>query len=188
MKTITKFLRWKDPHMSKTCQIQMKPPYKQLKKKKPNKQEEITTKKTYREALYSQNISVARSKEISNIEPKSEARSDIETKSIEEKGNTAVEEELIPEIRLPSQLSTKLSQRWKRPLIIRTFELIREMETLKRILQNLWKTRGAMDLKEIGYGFFFIIHELLEEDRTKIITAHPWRLDLSTKIERKSLY
>lgn len=83
------------------------------------------------------------------------------------------EGEKIPEIVFPKTISAKLTQRWECALIIKISKSKREIETIRKRLLNLWKIKGGMELKELGYDFY-IVHDLLEDDRTQIIVASHW--------------
>lgn len=46
---------------------------------------------------------------------------------------------------------------------------------LNNRLQTQWKLKGTMEIIVMGYNHY-IVHGLIEEDKTKIIAARPWRL------------
>lgn len=76
---------------------------------------------------------------------------------------------------ITNNFSASLSKRWERALIIRILEPRKVMELIRRRMLNLWKIKGDIGLKELGFEFY-IVHDLREDDRTQIITARPWRL------------
>lgn len=80
-----------------------------------------------------------------------------------------------PSIVFPKKVSKTLSLKWEHILIIRILEPARETVIIERQLANLWKIRGGMDRKELGFGFD-CVHDLNEDDRTRITAARPWRL------------
>lgn len=71
--------------------------------------------------------------------------------------------------------TSKHSKKWQRFLIIKITGALMNTEHLKKKLLSLWKIKGTLEIIMAGYNYF-IIHDLLEEDRTKNITAHPWKL------------
>lgn len=74
-----------------------------------------------------------------------------EVEKIEASRKTGIEAGgTIPSIKIPDQVLSSLTQRWSRSLIIRTTELVKELETLKRQLLALWKIKGTIKLKDMS--------------------------------------
>lgn len=65
--------------------------------------------------------------------------------------------------------------RWRNALIIRKAGNFLEAQYLKSRLQSLWKTKGEMEFMHIGFNNY-IIFNLVEEDKKKILTAWPWKI------------
>lgn len=56
-------------------------------------------------------------------------------------------------------------------------------DQLKINLQSLWKLKGSFEIITAGYSYF-LIHDLLEDDRTRNITARPWRIGINPLLVR----
>lgn len=80
-----------------------------------------------------------------------------------------------PQISFPSDITSLLTRCWKRAIIVRIFEKYSEVSSIKWSLLNLWKIKGSLEIKELGYDFF-AIHDLMEDDKTKILVGRPWKL------------
>lgn len=90
---------------------------------------------------------------------------------------------LIPKISIPDKVVAQLTQRLTRSLIIKISEPFKVLDTLKERISSMWKIKGGLQLCGLSYGFY-IVYGLLEEDRTRIITAQPWRLGKSSILIR----
>lgn len=75
----------------------------------------------------------------------------------------------------PEAFTSKLSNKWQRSLIIKLTGASMNMEHLKNKLLSLWKIKGTFEIITAGCNYF-IIHDLFEDYKTKIITVCPWKL------------
>lgn len=83
----------------------------------------------------------------------------------------------IPKIIFSNTYVKGLIQRWEQSLIISTGQTFRDLEALKRRLYSLRRIKSTMEIKDLGFNFY-LIHRLLEEERTIIVAAkklEAWR-------------
>lgn len=82
-----------------------------------------------------------------------------------------------PKIHFPQSTLLQITRRWERALIIRIFGKNLDTAVLTRRLYILWRIKGQMDIKDLGYRFM-VIYNLNEDDRTRIKAGRPRRLGM----------
>lgn len=81
----------------------------------------------------------------------------------------------IPTLSLTQPFYQSLTMKWEKSIILKTFPTFQSSENLKTRLLKFWKIKGSFDLKYLGHNFY-LVHNLLEEDCLKVLTARPWKL------------
>lgn len=61
---------------------------------------------------------------------------------------------------------------------MKIYTQIRNTKTLILRLQRLWKIQVDFRIKQMGFNYY-LVHNLIEEDRKQLVTVRPWKLRVS---------
>ena len=80
-----------------------------------------------------------------------------------------------PMIHLDERVVEELRAPWKEALIIKLLGKNVGYKAMWDRVQALWKLQARFEMKDMGYGFFVVKFDMME-DESKVMTGGPWML------------
>ncbi|XVF28970.1 hypothetical protein REPUB_Repub15cG0079400 [Reevesia pubescens] len=102
--------------------------------------------------------------------------SSVEEKEVESDDDEDIlHDDGIPIVKIPASLKKSLRDPWRSTLIIKLLGKSITYNVLLHKVTQLWKLGGEFELIDLGYGFYAVKFERMD-DRFRVLTEGPWKI------------